>query len=325
MRIQGLLCGLVLAIGSSCGGSPTGSEGSGDGDAGEGGGGNGGDEVDGGGGGGGEADAGTTTDLPFGECAGEEGQPPSDGELCLVDDNPDDPDNPDTFGTIEQSFVTYDGVEAVHIRITMNPEFVDNTYGANQCGWTTPGHSFEDLEESDRCEVVMLSATGDVIFDLALDYISPDPDSACGYATLGVSGGEGAIHVGDPDAILAVQTSLSQNFNERGYCFPQDSPPAGDDCCTPQEDTPDWDYRMVYEVWVARSAFEPDGFGSAYMSDVHASPSKLGPGQNTVEVTPKPCECFDPDGCDNDGCSISSDCPDNKFCYEGDCIDIIID
>jgi hypothetical protein len=323
--------GLVLALGASCGGAASGNGGDGS-DAGAGGGGGGGGDGDGeGSGGSGDGgDAGTTTDLPYGQCAGEEGQPPSDNALCLVENDPADPDNPGTFGVIEHAFVTYNGVEAVHVRVTLDPDFVDNTYGENICGWTGTGHSFFDLEESDRLEIVMLSSVGDVVFDLSIDYISEDPDSECGYATLGVTGDEGAVLVGDPDAILGVQTSLSQNFNERGYCYPEDSPPAGDDCCTPPEEAPDWDFRVVYDVWVARSAFEPVGFGSAYMSYVHASPSKLGPGQNTVEVTPRPCKDDGDDDDDGGGgddggndCTGNDDCPDGYFCYSGDCLPII--
>ena len=331
----------VVALGASCGGSASSGDGA-DLDGGADGSG-GGDNGNGNGGGGDGVDAGPTTDLPYGYCAGEEGPPPSDNELCLVESDPADPDNPESFGVIEHAFVTYEGVPAVHVRVTLDPDFVDNNYGSNACGWTVPGHSFEDLEESDRLEIVMLSAVGDVIFDLSLDYISEDPDSECGYATLGVTGDEGAIFVGDdPDAILGVQTSLSQNFNERGYCFPEESPPAGDDCCTPPESAPDWDYRMVYEVWVARSAFDDDGFGSAFMNHVHASPSKLGPGNNTVDVTPEPCiddgdddggggddgggdDGGGDDGGGDDACTVNEDCPDGDFCYEGNCITIVVE
>lgn len=169
--------------------------------------------------------------------------------------------------------------------------------------------------------IVALDKDGNPVFDLAIDYLSQDPDAPCGYSSLGPFGGEGDVNLGDPEAILGWTTSISDNLNERGYCedYLVDSP-ATDENCTPNADAPDWDYRVVYEVWLALSAFDPSGFGSAYMSEVHASPSKYD--TNTVEVDPGKCDddCQDPDGCGAGDCVDSSECGDYEFCYDGECV-----
>jgi hypothetical protein len=270
-------------------------------------------------------DAGATYIPPYEDCAGTGDQPPSDNPICLdgVDDPPEDP----PVAVIEHQITTYEGTPAVWIRITFNPTFADNTYGANAVGWPN-GHKFGDLTGSDHVTIIALNADAEVTFDLDIDYLSADATSTCGYASLGVSGGEGRVNVGDPSAILAVTTSMDRNLNERGYCdFLTDSP-VTDENCTPDPLAPDWDFRVVYEIWIALWAFDPTGFGSAYMSEVHASPAKGG--DNTVEVTPGDCPCtpqdIDTGQCDPnppDPCTTDTECGDNEFCYDGRCYDIV--
>ena len=275
-----------------------------------------------GGGGGGDNDAAASYEPPYGNCAGEEDTTPPDAELCLHDEsNPD----ADPIAVIEYEFVTYQGQDAVHISLIFDPTFADNTYGANAVGWETHDHKFKDLVGSDHATIIALDKDGQPIFDLDVDYLSADPDAACGYSCLGPFGGEGNVNAGDPEAILGWTSSISLNLNERGYCedYLEDSP-ATDASCTPNADAPDWDYRVVYELWLALSAFEPAGFGSAYMSEVHASPSKYD--TNTVEVDPRTCEddCQDPDGCGGGECTPDGDeCEDYEFCYDGECVPVV--
>jgi hypothetical protein len=137
------------------------------------------------------------------------------------------------------------------------------------------------------------------------------------------------VNVGDPSAILAWTTSIDQNLNDRGYCDYLTDSPATDASCTPNAAAPDWDFRVVYELWVARSAFDPEGFGSAYMSFVHASPSKAS--TNTVNVVPGECPCppdVDLGDCAQNptpsgDCDSDAACGDHEFCYGGQCIPII--
>lgn len=253
-----------------------------------------------------------TADQCGGAC---EGDAPDSGRisrapatLCFKGTLDPTPTNP--TAVIEQVIEEKDGRDVVHLRVTFDPSFVDNTYGTGACcGWPEPdttaampggpmagkadagkagkaGHTFEDLVGSDHLELLLTDGTGDTVMDFKLDYISEDPSAPCGYRTLGVEGGEGKMLVGDASAVLGVATSIDRNLNGCGYCYTVDSP-ATDEEYTPNPDAPDWDYRVVYEVWLDLAAFGAAGFGQAYITNVHASPSKLQ--SNTVEVEGDPC------------------------------------
>jgi hypothetical protein len=128
---------------------------------------------------------------------------------------------------------------------------------------------------------------------------STTPLQGCGYGTLGVRGGDGYMTTGSADYVIGAATSAARNFG-CGYC---QNPACGTDTsvvgdCTvnsPLTDatytanplTPNWNYDVVYEVWVDLAAFGTAGFGQAYVEYVHASPSKSG--TDTVYVSPTPC------------------------------------
>jgi hypothetical protein len=219
------------------------------------------------------------------------------------------------------------GQDYYRFRLTFDPSFVDNTYGANAIGWggaggttgvtttttptTTPGmpggkmmpmmmpmmrsgHTFNDLVGSDHAEMLLVDAAGKQTVDANIDYISVDQTRPCGYGNLGVRGGEGKVMTGDPSWILAATSSLDRDLNGCGYCTSSAcggsctvSSPATDAAYTPNTATPRWDYRVVYEIWVSAAAFGAAGFGSANITFVHASPSKAS--SNTVTVQPGPC------------------------------------
>lgn len=263
---------------------------------------------------------------PYEECAGSAAptQPPS-GSLCLGGTTTPPTDPP--IAVIEHELVNYMGVEAVHIRVIFDPKFADNTYGVNAVGWNRD-HKFGDLVGSDHATIAVVDSQGNEVLKFDLDYISEDPNAPCGYSCLGVDGGEGEMILGPRDAILGWTTSIDQNLNDRGYCsFLMDSP-ATDENCTPNPAAPDWDFRVVYEVWIRLSVFTPNPFGSAYMSFVHASPSKLS--TNTVTTVPEECPCIpiDNNQCEDPppggGCTTNADCPTEQFCYEGQCVPIIL-
>lgn len=220
---------------------------------------------------------------------------------CFYGDTPD-PATP--AATVEHIVEVLNGVESIHVRVTFNPDFVDNSYGATAIGWgaapapaapvdgkppkapRAKGHAFKDLVGSDHVEVKLTDGSGALKLHFKVDYVSEDATSSCGYRTLGVTGGEGKMLVGTPDAVLAVATSLDRNLNGCGLCYTVDSP-ATDASYSPSPAAPKWDYRVVYEVWLDPAAFGPAGFGEAVVESVHASPSKLA--SNTVEVARKPC------------------------------------
>lgn len=250
--------------------------------------------------------------------------------------------------------------DLVHIRLTLNPEFCDNTYGANCIGWpakggpggmmkppagmmmTPPGgmtpppmmtpppppagmagmkgpmgpmddkapHTFKDLVESDHAEFKLSDADGKLVLHFKEDYISASGDAPSGWATLGVTGGEGRVLAGDSKAFVAFSTSLDRDLNACGLSsFTTDSP-ATDANYTPAKGAEAWDYRVVYDVWVSADAFGAAGFGDAIVDFVHASPSKL-PGP-TQTVTRKPCPPTWKHYCDNPaGCKTDKQCGEN--------------
>jgi hypothetical protein len=215
--------------------------------------------------------------------------------------------------------------DTVHIRLTFHPWFVDNTYGANAIGWGADdapmmaeeppmpgdepmmmpkprkgmgGHTFNDLVGSDHAEILFRDANGELVMQFKLDYLTADAASPSGYASLGVTGGEGKMIVGDAAHVVKWMTSQDRNLNERGYDSYTVDSPATDADYTPNTSTPEWDYRVVYEAWISLEAFGDGGFGGAEIEFVHASPSKAE--SNTIEVEPgecppPPCPGTDPD------------------------------
>ncbi len=249
----------------------------------------------------------STADQCTGECEQSGGDPDvtvirPPATLCFY--SPDDLTPDDPAVVIEQSIETLDGVTYVHLRITFDPSFTDNTYGENSDpGWKLRGgiheygHTFDpDLVKSDHTELLITDGSGMTVMSFHVDYISADPTEECGYGSLGVSGGDGSVTLGDPSYILAVTTSEERNLNGCGYCTSDACgstgdctvhSPATDENFTPNDLTPNWDYRNVYEVWIDAAAFGDAGFGQAYMTYVHASPNKST--LVTLDVTPAPC------------------------------------
>ena len=198
--------------------------------------------------------------------------------------------------TIEYLHETAGGQEYYRFRITFDPAFVDNTYGTNAIGWTQKGHTFKDLVGSDHAELSLFDGGKTLVSMFDIDYITANSAASCKYGALGVSGGEGKMLVGSAAHVLASTTSLDRNLNGCGYCANAAcggdctvNSPATDASYTPNSAAPNWDYRVVYEVWMSAAAFGSTGFGGASISFVHASPSKAS--SNTVTVIPKTCGC----------------------------------
>jgi len=227
--------------------------------------------------------------------------------------------DPVPAATLEQVLECVDGADSVHIRLTFNPGFVDNTYGEGSIGWSPKrGHTWRDLWKSDHAEILLTDASGHTVFQFKLDYVTADPSAPSGWASLGVSGGEGDVILGDAAWLLDWNTSIARNLNERGYGEYLVDSPATDADYTPNPETPEWDYRVVYEAWIDLSAFGDAGFGGAKIEHVHASPAKTP--SDTIEVEEGECPpelCTDPDGChegpppppDEGPCSLDPDAP----------------
>jgi uncharacterized repeat protein (TIGR01451 family) len=177
----------------------------------------------------------------------------------------------------------------VTIRTTFAKTFVDNTYGTNAIGWPS-GHTFGNLDGSDKLQLSLEDANGAEKMNLIMDYIDGDNTVPSGYRTLGVSGGEGKMNVGSATDVVNVKTSISENLNTFGYVLTTNSP-ATDANYTPNPVYPNWIYDVWYEVTVKLSAFGAAGFGEPVIQEVHASPSKTG--NNTEPVVPTICPKFD--------------------------------
>jgi hypothetical protein len=245
--------------------------------------------------------------------------------------------------TIEQVLECAQERDAIHLRLTFDPNFVDNSYGANAIGWTgrtkakmpmapkggpvpmmmppagmagpgampapgpgampapepggKAGHTWKDLVGSDHAELAATDSKGNKIIQFKLDYISAAADIASGYRTLGVTGGDGKMIFGDPGDVVQYVTSIDRNLNERGYAAYTVDSPATDANYTANAATPNWDYRVVYEVWIDIDAFGDNGFGGASIEFVHASPSKAA--DNTLTVEHGPCPCQREGGCND--------------------------
>lgn len=202
--------------------------------------------------------------------------------------------DPTVQATVERVLESVDDTDLIHVRLTFNPHFVDNSYGSTAIGWADSKkgtHTYKDLVGSDHAELLFTNKQDDVALHVKLDYISEDPSRPSGYGCLGVLGGEGKVLVGDASHVREVTTSLDRNLNGCGYGTYVESSPATDQAYTPNPATPDWDYRVVYEMWIAAEAFGNSGFGGVSIEYVHASPSKIS--DNTLIVDPGPCP---PDG-----------------------------
>lgn len=222
---------------------------------------------------------------------------PDLGIICFFDvvGHPMEP-----AATIEHSIGDFNGEQALYIRLSLAPWFVDNTYGANAIGWTAHDHKFKDLVGSDHAEIHLKDPSGVTVFHFATDYLSETMDLPSGYSSLGIWGGEGEMIAGDAAAVLAANSSISRNLNDRGYDEYVVDSPATDENYTPNPDAMDWDYRVVYEVWIALSGFPLEQLPvSACIENIHASPSKVD--SNTVDVVPDECPpgwgCWKDGGC----------------------------
>ena len=164
---------------------------------------------------------------------------------------------------------------------------VDNSYGANSIGWgqdapSEKNHNFKDLKGSDKARFTIADDSGNVVFDFTLDYISEiDQDEGKGkdkgtgaYGSLGVAGGDGEVHSGDADALLAWGTSLDYNFNSLGHVLTQDSPATDPDY--ENSEFPGWVFEVMYEFRIDGDVLGGYPLGGVTIPIVHDSPNKIG-------------------------------------------------
>ncbi|MBI2897523.1 MAG: hypothetical protein HYY06_28450 [Deltaproteobacteria bacterium] len=207
--------------------------------------------------------------------------PDEGGSFCFYpNDGAPLPDEPVARAWMSMEVV--DGVDVLHGIIAFSTAFVDNTYGANSSSGYRGGrgHTFLDLVRSDHVQVGFLDESGALVLEAKFDYFSDGASTPTGYGNLGVTGADGSVLAGSPDAVVSTMTSQDWNFNELGCVFTESSPGPGE--CD------GWNEQVVYEMWVRRSIFEGGGgFGGLKFDSVHASPSRIS--EDTVTVEPGDC------------------------------------
>jgi hypothetical protein len=186
----------------------------------------------------------------------------------------------------------YWGVDAsgnVYVRYDQSRGLNDNSYGVNRVSWPRD-HKFGDLVGSDKAQLKFTDATGKVVLDILVDYISTKAGTPSGYASLGVTGGEGKVNVGQAAWVLAADTSLAKNLNTLGLCVGGNcsgggtnllvnSPPTvGSSSYDLPAGSPytGWNFTNSYEVTISRLAFGSSSFGGVSVGEVHNSPPKTG-------------------------------------------------
>lgn len=167
------------------------------------------------------------------------------------------------------------------VNFTQPLTLVDNSYGDNAIGWgkgvapSGKNHEFKDLKGSDKARFSISDGAENVVFDFTLDYITASNQAPSGFASLGATGGDGKVHSGSADSLLAWGTSLDYNFNTLGYVLTKDSP-ATDEDYTENPNFPGWLFEITYEFRVDGSLFAENGFGGLTIPIVHDSPNKIG-------------------------------------------------
>jgi hypothetical protein len=182
----------------------------------------------------------------------------------------------------------------------------DNTYGTNALGWGKQAHGFNNLVGSDKAEFDFTNGAGQK-FIYTLDYIGTSKTAPSGFASLGVTGGDGSVGKssvkgvtggGHTSDVLQWGTSLAFDLNSINKTFTTNSPATTPVALNPNgtidyskgynnpASAPGWVYNIEYEVEIAASAFGPSGFAGVTVPFAHDSPSKFG--QNQIIVVPEP-------------------------------------
>jgi hypothetical protein len=201
-----------------------------------------------------------------------------EGEICYQS-----PTKPEVSAKITWQINT--SAKTVKIRTTFSKTFVDNTYGTNAIGWPG-GHSFGNLTGSDKLQLALYDNNKVKKLEFEHDYLSSTSSVPSGYKSLGVTGGDGGMKLGNASSVLSTTTSLDENFNTFGYVLTSNSPSTNSNY-DPNPTYPKWIYEVWYEQTVDLNVFGSSGFGFPHIVSVHASPSKTG--NNTEPVDSVKC------------------------------------
>lgn len=159
----------------------------------------------------------------------------------------------------------------------------DNTYEANAIGWPGKrGHRLKDLLNSEHIKVKLYDCDGNLAMEFYLDYATQDRDTGV-VDCLGVTGGDGAMLLGDPAHVTAASSALDWDFNDASPTWPDKFttnpmrvPTNTYDPGTTADPNAPWIYELTYEWSIDKAAFANGCFGSIEILEVHNSPYKTG-------------------------------------------------
>jgi hypothetical protein len=190
----------------------------------------------------------------------------------------------------------FNGAGDLLIEYDQFPAPNDNSYGINAVGWPS-GRNFGALVGSDHAGFQIKDANGIVKLSFNVDYISQVNSAPSGYASLGVTGGDGDMLVGTSWGITAT-TSLANNLNNINIpgLFSSshaqqlgsvnvlvNSPPTDPAHSTYNISDPalmGWDFHNTYFVTISAAKLASIGFNAASWkvepnaSQLHNSPAK---------------------------------------------------
>ena len=209
------------------------------------------------------------------------------GESCTTIVMAGNPNQSGIDGTVKAIW-TINANNTVTIKTSLDKTLVDNTYGTNVIGWPA-AHTFTDLVTADNMQMELYDANGTKKMDFKMDYLSASAGAPSGYKSLGVTGGDGSITMGNASDVVSVNTSLDSNLNAKGYNLTTNSP-ATNTSYAPNATYPNWNFNVVYEATINLSAFGAAGFGYPKVVHLNVSPSKIG--RSEIDVLPSVCPGF---------------------------------
>lgn len=209
------------------------------------------------------------------------------GESCTTIVMGGNPNQSGIDGTVKALW-TINANNTVTIKTSLDKTLVDNTYGTNVIGWPA-AHTFTDMVTADNMQMELYDANGTKKMDFKMDYISASASAPSGYKSLGVTGGDGSITLGNASDVVSINTSLDSNLNAKGYNLTVNSP-ATNSSYAPNPTYPNWNFNVVYEATINLSAFGVAGFGYPKVVHLNVSPSKIG--RSEIDVLPSVCPGF---------------------------------
>lgn len=207
------------------------------------------------------------------------------------------------FYSPEGAFIyAHESTDAISFCLHIHPAVNDNVFAPQHTsapGWGRD-HWFKSLLQSDLARVVLKDGSGNVEYDFVLHYLF---DTGIGETTDSTRWGAGVWPSGKgwtydgrllEGAPLAAASSLEWNLENEDTGFDVTN---GGYPCTPSDTkywispspfdagySGNWEFDMIYEFQVDKSAFGANGFGSIEITDIHNSPEK-GPVPLVPEVS----------------------------------------